>query len=86
MFICMLQSFYLTFEAINISSQKPCILRADFTHAYWMLDSLSCPLLSTLDITQDGSSFQHLNTSTSTYATPTFIAKELCFITYVQQF
>ena len=31
----------LTFEAINVSSQKPCTLRGHFTQAYWRLDTLS---------------------------------------------
>ena len=34
------QSFYLTFKAINMSSQKPCILHAHFTQAHWTLDTL----------------------------------------------
>ena len=35
----------LAFEAINICSQKPCILPTHFTQAYRVLDTLSlaCP-------------------------------------------
>ena len=36
MFTGMLQS-YLTFEAINMSIQKPCILYTHFTQVYWAL-------------------------------------------------
>ena len=39
--------FYLTLEAINVSSQKPCILHTHFAQAYWTLDTL---LLLPLDI------------------------------------
>ena len=31
---------YLAFEAINVSSQKPCILHTHYTQAYWTLDTL----------------------------------------------
>ena len=42
---CLLVAYsYLAFEAINMPSQKPCILCAHFTQAYWTLDTLS-PLL-----------------------------------------
>ena len=40
-----------TFEAINVSSQKPCTLRGHFTQAYWRLDTLSLFLLLTLGMT-----------------------------------
>ena len=38
-FTRVLQS-YLAFEAINMSSQKPCILHTHFAQTYWMLDTL----------------------------------------------
>ena len=71
--------------------QLICLVRS---HAFYMLIlyrpigcyTLSHLLLLTLDIIQDGCSFKHPNTSTSTYTTPSFITKELCLVTYVQQF
>ena len=49
MFTHMLCS-YLAFEVINVSIQKPFILRTHFTQAYWILDTLS-PLLLTVNST-----------------------------------
>ena len=43
------QQSYVPFEAINVSSQRSCILYAHFTQAYKMLDTLSPLLLLTLD-------------------------------------
>ena len=39
---------------------------------------------SRLSISQDSSSFKHLNMHTFTYATPTFIIEVLCLVTQVQ--
>ena len=37
---------YLAFEAINMSSQKPCILCTHFTQAYKRLDTLSTTIIN----------------------------------------
>ena len=45
MFTRTLQS-YLAFEAINMSSQKPCILHTHFTQAYKRLETLSSTIIN----------------------------------------
>ena len=49
-FTCIPQS-YLAFEAINVSSQKPRILRTHFTQAYWTFDTLSSTIINSWSYT-----------------------------------